>query len=59
MKENLLKLQESFDNDIKKVKDLSGLNDLRVNYLGKKSEFNSLSSAMRDLSVDAKRKWEN
>ena len=31
MKENLLKLQESFDNDIKKVKDLSGLNDLRVN----------------------------
>ena len=55
MKENLLKLQESFDNDIKKVKDLSGLNDLRVNYLGKKSELNSLSSAMRDLSVDAKK----
>ena len=55
MKENLLKLQESFDNDIKQVKDLSGLNDLRVNYLGKKSELNSLSSAMRDLSVDAKK----
>ena len=55
MIEDIRKLKNAYNNDLDNVKSLSELNDLRVNYLGKKSKIQEISSQMKDLSVDEKK----
>lgn len=55
MKNEIEKLKTLFERDIKKVKTMNGLNDLRINYLGKKSKIQEFSTMMRDLSVEEKK----
>lgn len=55
MKEELQRLSSAFNADIDKVTNLNELNDLRVNYLGKKSKLQEISNMMRDLSVEEKK----
>lgn len=53
--EELLNLKEAFEREILLVDNLSGLNDLRINYLGKKSKITELLSSMKDLSIEEKK----
>ncbi len=55
MKNELEKLKNEFNNEISKVSNLEELNDLRVNFLGKKSKLQEISMMMRDLSVEDKK----
>lgn len=55
MKERIECLKSNFLNDIKSVSNLREVNDLKVSYLGKKSEINELSVMMKDLSIDEKK----
>lgn len=55
MKSEIEKLKNSFEKDIKKVGNMNELNDLRVNYLGKKSKIQEISAMMRDLNVEEKK----
>lgn len=55
MKNEIEKLKTLFERDIKKVKTMNELNDLRINYLGKKSKIQEFSTMMRDLSVEEKK----
>lgn len=55
MKNEIEKLKTLFEKDIKKVKTMNELNDLRINYLGKKSKIQEFSTMMRDLSVEEKK----
>lgn len=52
MKERLLQLQKQAGEQIKSVKSLSELNDIRVAFLGKKGELKSLSKNMKDLTPE-------
>lgn len=45
-KERIEKLKLLFDNEISKIKDLKDLNDLKITYLGKKSELVELSKTL-------------
>ena len=49
MKEKVLELQKKFDDQIKKVKSLKDLNDLKVEYVGKKGPVSELTSMMKDV----------
>ena len=55
MLEELKKLKDEFNTSIGKVTNLNELNDLRVNYLGKKSKLQEISTLMRDLSIEEKK----
>lgn len=55
MKEKVENLKKEIKEKIKKVISLKELNDLRVEYLGKKGPINELSSMMRELSVEEKK----
>ena len=55
MKKDIEKLQSSFEKDIKKVKSMNDLNELRVIYLGKKSKIQEFSTMMKDLSIEEKK----
>ena len=55
MLEELEKIRSSFVSDSSNIKDLNELNDLRVNYLGKKSKIQEISNMMKDLTVEEKK----
>lgn len=55
MKEKVENLKKEITEKIKKVVSLKELNDLKVEYLGKKGPINELSSMMKELSVDEKK----
>ncbi len=55
MKDKIKKIEEKFREEISAVEDEKSLNDLRVKYLGKKSELNELLKGIKDLSSDEKR----
>ena len=55
MKEKVEKLKEEALSKINKVKDLKELNDLKVEYLGKKGPINELTTHMKELSSEEKR----
>lgn len=55
MLEEILELRRKYDEELKSVNSLSLLNDLRVNYLGKKSKIQEFSLGLRDLSNEDKK----
>ena len=56
MKEEILKIKESIENAIKENNSLQALEDLRVNYMGKKGIFTELSKKMKDLTSEERPK---
>lgn len=48
-------IKKDLETKIKNVKDMKGLNDLRVEYLGKKGIITELSSLMKDLPIEEKK----
>lgn len=57
MKEEIIALQEEFNNNLKNINSLIELNDLRVNYLGKKSKIQEFSNSLKDLTIDEKKEF--
>jgi len=55
MKEDITKLKEELKLKLNEVKSLSELNDIRTQYLGKKSKIQEFSTMMKDLSIDDKK----
>lgn len=49
-------LREQFDIDLSKVNDLRELNDLRIMYLGKKSELTEVSKTLSSMDEETRRK---
>ncbi|MBQ3438216.1 MAG: phenylalanine--tRNA ligase subunit alpha [Fusobacterium sp.] len=56
MKEEILKIKESIQNAIKENSSLQALEELRINYMGKKGIFTELSKKMKDLSSEERPK---
>ena len=56
IKENLEKIRENALKRIAQTRDLDALNDLRVEYLGKKGELTSVLKMMKEVSVEEKPK---
>lgn len=57
MKEKVEKLKKEIEEKVKKIISLKELNELKVEYLGKKGPINELSSMMRNLSIDEKKEF--
>lgn len=56
-KEKLIKdLKANFDSDLENISELKDLNDLRVNYLGKKSDIVELSKSLGSMDEDNRKK---
>ena len=55
MKEEIERLRLNFNSEINDIKSLNDLNNIRVNYLGKKSKIQELSNFMKELSIDEKK----
>ena len=55
MKEKILDIKQSFLSKLESINDLNSLNDLRVEYLGKKSPLTDLLSQMVSLSIEEKK----
>lgn len=55
MLEEILEVRRKYDEELKNVNSLSLLNDLRVNYLGKKSKIQEFSERLRELSNEDKK----
>ncbi len=55
MKNQITELREKFNSELLDVKTSDELNDLRINYLGKKSMIQEFSNGLRDLSVEEKK----
>jgi len=51
MKQKIQKIKKRAEKEIGGLKDVSQVQDLRVKYLGKKSEFNQILKGLKDLSV--------
>ena len=54
MEEKVLKIKEELQNKLTNINNLKELNDLKVEYLGKKGLVSSLSSMMSSLSIEEK-----
>lgn len=59
MEEKVLKIKEELQNKLTNINNLKELNDLKVEYLGKKGLVSSLSSMMSSLSIEEKKSFEN
>ena len=57
MKEKILEIRKRFEEDIEKIKSMKDLNDLKVNYFGKKGKVSELSSLMKDISNEDKKEF--
>lgn len=55
MKEEIKNLKEELVQKLKNINSLKELNDLKVEYFGKKGPITEISSQMRDLSVEEKK----
>ncbi|MBQ9181634.1 MAG: phenylalanine--tRNA ligase subunit alpha [Bacilli bacterium] len=56
MEKKILEIKENLLKDLEKVDLLKNLNDIKVKYLGKKGSISELSSCIKDLSNDQKKK---
>ncbi len=57
MKEKVIELQNKLENEIKEIKTLNELTDLKATYLGKKGSVTELSASMKDLSIEEKKEF--
>ncbi len=55
MEETILQIRNSLISKLDEVKTIKELNELKVEYLGKKGSISALSNMMRDLSVEEKK----
>ena len=55
MKERVETIRKEFDESVSKITDIKSLNDVRVDYLGKKGKVSELSTGMKSLSDDEKK----
>ncbi len=55
MQEQIKKIKEGAVEEIAEIQDLKQIQDLKVKYLGKKSEFNQILKGLKDLSVEDKK----
>ncbi len=55
MKEQLENIYNSAKNDIEKAMTISDIDDIRLKYLSRKGEFNSIKKGLKDLSDEDKR----
>ncbi len=55
MQEQIKKIKEEAVKEIAEIKDGQEIQDLKVKYLGKKSEFNQILKGLKDLSVEEKK----
>ncbi len=55
MKNKITKIKEQAEQEITEIKDAKQVQDLKVKYLGKKSEFNQILKGLKDLSVEDKK----
>lgn len=53
--ENIKKISDEFRSAISKIDSLQDLEQIRINFLGKKSEINSLFGQLKNLSIDDKK----
>ena len=56
MKEEILKVKEEIQKYIEESKTLQRLEEIRVNYMGKKGIFTDLSKKMKDLTAEERPK---
>ena len=56
MKEEILKVKEEIQKHIEESKTLQKLEEIRVNYMGKKGIFTDLSKKMKDLTAEERSK---
>ena len=56
MKEEILKVKEEIQKHIEESKTLQRLEEIRVNYMGKKGIFTDLSKKMKDLTAEERPK---
>ncbi|MDH4330076.1 MAG: phenylalanine--tRNA ligase subunit alpha [Candidatus Moranbacteria bacterium] len=56
LEQKILNIKSEFLGEIENVSDLDVLNDIRVKYLGRKSELGEALKGLKDLSVDEKKK---
>ena len=57
MKEKVLEIKKKFEDDIEKIKSMKELNDLKVDYFGKKGMVSELSSKMKDIRNEDKKEF--
>ena len=57
MKEKVITLKQEINEKLKLITSLKELNELKVEYLGKKGPINELSSMMKELSVEEKKEF--
>ena len=57
MKEKILEIRNRFEEDIQKIKSIKDLNDLKVDYFGKKGMVSELSSNMKDINNEDKKEF--
>jgi len=55
MKKKIEKIKKQAEQEIAEISDLKQVQDLKVKYLGKKSEFNQILKGLKDLSVEDKK----
>ena len=53
--DKIIKIKEEMITDINAIKDINGVNDIKVKYMGKKGLITDLMKSMADLSVEEKR----
>jgi phenylalanyl-tRNA synthetase alpha chain len=54
-KEKILEIKKDFDGKIEKAEDERSLNDLKIKFLGRKSDFNQVLKDLKDLDLEEKR----
>ena len=57
MNEKVTEIKKKFENDLKNINDTKELNDLRVEYLGKKGHVQKLSPLIKNLSNEEKKEF--
>ena len=57
MKEKILEIKKKFEEDVQNIKSMKELNDLKVDYFGKKGMVSELSSSMKDIRNEDKKEF--
>lgn len=55
MKDKIIELKSKFESEISTITSLDTLNEIRINYLGKKSKIQEFSTLLKDLTIEEKK----